>query len=62
MAEAIKLNKKLYPAIELMMKPTTDAHNKIVIALIILPPLNLHELLIVFNLNIPVFIKNHMNA
>jgi hypothetical protein len=35
MAEAIKLNKKLYPAIELMMKPITDAHIKIVMTLVI---------------------------
>ena len=38
MAEAIKLNKKLYPVIELMMKPTTDAHIKIVITLVIFTP------------------------
>ena len=36
MADAIKQNKKLYPVIKLMMKPITDAHNKIVIALIVL--------------------------
>ena len=38
MAEAIKLNKKLYPVIELMIKPTTDAHIKIVMTLVIFIP------------------------
>ena len=35
-AEAVKLNKKLYPVIELMMKPITDAHIKIVIVFVTL--------------------------
>lgn len=33
--EAIKPNKKLYPVIELIMKPITDAHSKIVTILLI---------------------------
>jgi len=35
MADAVKPNRKLYPVIELMMKPITDAHIKIVITFVI---------------------------